>query len=65
MCYLCQGLEHLDSRVRAGWGWVLEPLPSCYHGMTDCSTRLGLVGGSVFKTLSQNCVYLQVPVEGG
>lgn len=30
-----------------------------------CSTRPGLVGGSIFKTLCQNRVYLQVPVEGG
>lgn len=40
MYYIYQELEHLDSRVHSGWGWVLEPLLSCYHGMP---VLLGLV----------------------
>ena len=39
MYYIYQGLEHVDSRVHEGCGWVLEP--SCYHGMTV--VVLGLV----------------------
>ena len=49
----------MDSRVQLGSRAQLLPWNDC------CSTRLGLVGGSIFKTLSQNHVYLQVPVEGG